>query len=289
MFTNLNARAIGIKDLPLAETIALAASTEFEGVDFSIVEAATLADKHGNTHVQALFELVEIRPGAWSLPVNWNESEAQFRKDLAQLPGHARLARRLGSDRAVAVLRPGSNDFTYTQNFDRNVTRLQEIAAVLADSDCRLGFEFIGPLHVRSKFAHQFIYDLIGLRTLIAATGATNLGILLDAYHLYTSGGSLADMDGLTNRDIVTVHVNDATLNIPIDEQQDLVRHLPLATGVIDLAGFMGRLSAIGYDGPVTVEPFSKTLEDVAARNAKAAAQITRVSLTELWQAAGIG
>lgn len=288
MFTNLNARAIGIKELPLAETIALAAATEFEGIDFSIVEAAALADKHGNAHVQGLFELADVRPGAWSLPVVWNDSDAQFKKDLAQLPGHARLARKLGSDRAVAVLRPGSNELNYTQNFDLNVKRLREIAAVLADSDCRLGFEFIGPFHVRSTYAHHFVYDLIGSRTLIAATGATNLGILLDAYHLYTSGGTLADMDGLTNRDIVAVHVNDATPHIPIEEQQDLVRHLPLGTGVIDLAGFMGRLTAIGYDGPVTVEPFSKALNDVAARNAKAAAQITRVSLTELWQAAGL-
>ena len=288
MFTNLNARAIGIKGLSLAETIAIAASAEFEGVDFSIVEAAALADKNGTAHVQALFELAEVRPGAWSLPVVWSENEEQFKQELAQLPGHARLARKLGSDRALTIIRPGSNELTYAQNFDLNVKRLQEIAVVLADSDCRLGFEFIAPFHKRSAYTHPFIYDLIGTRTLIAATGATNLGILLDAYHLYTSGGSLADMDGLTNRDIVAVHVNDATPNIPIQEQQDLVRHLPLATGVIDLAGFMGRLTAIDYDGPVTVEPFSKTLEEVAARNPKAAAQITRVSLTELWQAAGI-
>ena len=288
MFTNLNARAIGIKDLALPETIALAASTEFEGIDFSIVEAAALADKNGTAHVRGLFLAANIRPGAWSLPVVWRDSEAQFRKELAQLPGHARLARNLGSDRAVAGIRPGSNELTYAENFDLNVLRLQEIAAVLADSDCRLGFEFIAPLHQRSGYTHQFIYDLIGTRTLIAATGASNLGILLDAYHLYTSGGSLADMDGLTGHDIVAVHVNDATPNVPILEQQDLVRHLPLATGVIDLIGFMQRLSAIGYDGPVTVEPFSKSLDDVAARNPKAAARITRVSLTELWQAAGL-
>ena len=41
----------------------------------------------------------------------------------------------------------------------------------------------------------------------------------------------------------------------------DLERRLPCATGIIDAAGFVGCLEAIGYDGPVTVEPFDAELE----------------------------
>ena len=43
--------------------------------------------------------------------------------------------------------------------------------------------------------------------------------------------------------------------------QMDLERRLPCATGIIDAAGFVGCLEAIGYDGPVTVEPFDAELE----------------------------
>jgi sugar phosphate isomerase/epimerase len=35
---------------------------------------------------------------------------------------------------------------------------------------------------------------------------------------------------------------------------------LPGASGVIDLAGFLGALAHIGYDGPAAVEPFDATL-----------------------------
>ena len=45
-----------------------------------------------------------------------------------------------------------------------------------------------------------------------------------------------------------------------IVEQLDNVRDLPGATGVIDIAGFLRALQSIGYDGPVTPEPFKKEL-----------------------------
>ena len=34
-------------------------------------------------------------------------------------------------------------------------------------------------------------------------------------------------------------------------------------TGVIDIAGFLQALQEIGYDGPVTPEPFKKELADL--------------------------
>jgi len=42
--------------------------------------------------------------------------------------------------------------------------------------------------------------------------------------------------------------------------QVDSVRALPGETGVIDIAGFLQALHAIGYSGPVTPEPFKKEL-----------------------------
>jgi len=47
-----------------------------------------------------------------------------------------------------------------------------------------------------------------------------------------------------------------------VDEQLDNKRELPGQTGVIDLAAFMGALDDIGYDGPVSVEPFCERLQE---------------------------
>ena len=66
--------------------------------------------------------------------------------------------------------------------------------------------------------------------------------------------------DRLTNDQIVNVHVNDAPKGIPLDQLIDNKRALPTATGVIDLKGFINALVHIGYDGPVTCEPFDDAL-----------------------------
>src|SRR5205085_2780120 len=90
-----------------------------------------------------------------------------------------------------------------------------------------------------------------------------NVGILLDAWHWYTSHGTLQDLQKLRPEQVVYVHVNDAPRDVEVDQQIDNVRDLPGATGVIDIAGFLRTLKQIGYDGPVTPEPFKKELNNL--------------------------
>ena len=60
----------------------------------------------------------------------------------------------------------------------------------------------------------------------------------------------------------------------------DFERLLP-GEGVIDLTAFLGALRHIGYDGPVAVETFSKSLaalgpEEAARRTAEAVQTVLR-------------
>lgn len=64
----------------------------------------------------------------------------------------------------------------------------------------------------------------------------------------------------LLNRDIVHVHLNDAPLGIPVDEQIDNRRMRPVTSGVIDMKGYVNALVKIGYDGSVECEPFDQAL-----------------------------
>ncbi|NUQ00153.1 MAG: sugar phosphate isomerase/epimerase, partial [Armatimonadetes bacterium] len=107
-----------------------------------------------------------------------------------------------------------------------------------------------------------------------------NVGLLLDAWHWYTSGGDESQLAGLTNQDVVNVHVNDAPAGVDRDEQRDNVRLLPAASGVIDIATFMKHLDRMGYDGPVTVEPFNQELREMDDR---AAAERTKASLDTIF------
>ena len=166
--------------------------------------------------------------------------------------------------------------------------RFRPIAQALSDEGCHLGIEFIGPATLRTGKQYTFIYTLPGMMGMAHEIGMGNVGLLLDAWHLYTSGGAIEDLDLITAADVVLVHVNDAPPGIPIDEQVDQVRRLPMETGVIDLPGFMRKLADLGYDGPVVAEPFSARLNEIAAASPIEAARITADSLSQLWAASGL-
>jgi sugar phosphate isomerase/epimerase len=286
VFTSLSPGAIGVRGIDLPRAIDLAKLGGFGGLDFSIAEAAQLASQNGIEYVRDLFSSAGVRPSAWGLTVDWRCDDARLDQGLLDLPDLAEISQKLGCDRVFTWILPGSDERPFAENFDWHVRRFRPIAHVLAEHGCQLGLEFIGPKTMRAERPFAFLYTLEGMLELARSIGTGNVGILLDAWHLYTSGGSAEDVRRLRSVDVVTVHVNDAPAGIPIDEQIDQVRCLPLETGVIDLAGFLGALQAIGYDGPVTPEPFSKRLNALPAEEAVREAG---ESMRNAWEAAGLG
>ena len=224
-----------------------------------------------------------MRPGAWGLGFDWRD-EAAWRAGLEKLPRWAEVGRQLGCDRAFTWVPSGSDERAMAENRRWHAERFRPIGEAVAAGGCRLGLEFIGPKTFRDQFKHPFVHTMGGMLELIDEIGAPGLGLLVDAWHVWTSHGSNAGVAKLRAEQVVVVHVNDAPAGIPIDEQDDHTRRLPLATGVIDLRGFMGALKAIDYDGPVTAEPFDKQLNELAAHNPRAAASSTAETLGGLWE-----
>ena len=284
MYKTLSPGAIGIRNLSLEDSLALARQTGFAGLDFSIQEAARLAKDKGIDHVKGLFAEYGIQPGAWGPPVNWQGES--WREDVERLPEFADVAAELGALRASTWCPPSSTEREFDANFSWHVERLGAIAEVLKPYDIRFGIEFIGPQSLRPAEKHEFIYTMEGMMELARAIGTGNVGLLLDAWHLYTSGGAVDDLDAISQQDIVNVHVNDAPVGLSFAEYNDHDRRLPMETGVLPLVDFMGKLVELGYDGPVTPEPFSKRVN--AIEDPLEAAQLTAGYMTRLWEAASL-
>jgi sugar phosphate isomerase/epimerase len=228
----------------------------------------------------AMMKQKGIRYGAAGLPVEFRRDEAQFQKDMAQLPKRAALLKQLGVTRVATWITPGHNELTYLQNFKMLETRFREAAKVLKDNDIRLGLEFVGPRTSRERFRFPFACTQVDMMELADAVGTGNVGLLLDSWHWYTSHGTLEELSRLSNKDIVHVHVNDAPAGIAVDQQIDNRRKLPATTGVIDLKGFINALVKLGYDGPVECEPFDQELRKM---DQAAIVQTTAESLNRLW------
>lgn len=271
MFPNLNTGAIGVQ-ATLPQAIDYAQRYGFGGIDFSIVEAQALAEANGGAgYVRDLFAQAGVKPGSFGFPVEFRKDDAAWEAGLAALPAQAKLAVELGCLRSATWLLPCDDERDFRANFAFHVRRIQPAARILADHGIRLGLEFIGPRTLRVSRAHRFIYTMEGMLALGAAMGTGNVGLLLDIWHLYTSYGLTKQVRELDKTDVVVVHINDAPVGLDVDEQIDNQRALPGETGVLDIRGFMEALAAIGYDGPVTAEPFSQRVRELAADDAVAA------------------
>jgi sugar phosphate isomerase/epimerase len=246
---------------------------------------AALVDSRGLDAVARLFRDHGVQVAAWSLPPACRAEEAAFAASLPRLADLAALSASLGCHRVITWMTPWSDERPYAENFAWHVDRFQRLAAVLQPHQVRLGIEFIGPKTLRDAHRYPFIFSLDGLRTLWRAIGASNVGVLLDCFHWYTSHGTPADLDRLTNAEVVHVHVNDAVAGRSADEQLDLERCLPGETGLIDIATFLRALQRLDYDGGVAVEPFSQRVNALPPAEAIAA---TAASLRQIWATAGL-
>ena len=279
--------AIGVENLNLQESVAFAGRHGFETVMINIREVHEIAQEHGTDYVVDLFGEYGVKPGGWSLPVRWSDDE-QRTQGLAELPAFMETAHAIGCTNATSGVGPGMNDVSFDEQFAKTVDRLRPVAEALEAGGCRLGLEFIGtPSYRRERWNTEFIYDLKGMMSLINAVGRTSLGTLFDVWHHWVSGGTVDEIDQLRPEDVVLVHVNDAPAGLTIEEQIDTQRTLPMETGVIPEPEMLRRLQKIGFDGPVMPEPFSASLNELAAKDPDAAGQKTKESMDALWKAAG--
>jgi len=284
VFKSLSAGAIGVGGTT-AEIAALASQHGFQGMSFNAGEAAELMDKGQLDLLAAIYESHGLRPGAMGLPVQFRQDEAQFEQGLAGLARQAKAAQAMGCTRCATWIMPASDEIPFEDNFELHRRRLKACAEILGDCGLSLGLEFVGPQTSRAGKAHEFIYDMAGMLGLCDAIGTGNVGLLLDCWHWYCTEGTVAEIEALRPEQVVHVHVNDAPAGIPVAEQIDSKRAMPGETGVIDIAGFLGALEKIGYDGPVMAEPFSQTVRHLPPDEA---VRVTAEALDNILAQAGV-
>lgn len=282
MFANLSPGCVGISGLSFQQLVALARKAGFAGIDPPTGEFATTDPRK----LDDLRRAAGLQWGCFGLPVEFRKDQAAFERTFAPLSKLAVQCAQVGVTRCSTWIMPGTNELDFKANFAQHRDRLAPCAKVLVDHNIRLGLEFVGPKTLRDQFKYTFIHTLDGMLELAAAVAdkagidPRNVGLLLDEFHWYTSGATAADIvNKLPNEKIVLVHVNDARAGRTRQQQVDNERALPCATGVIDAKAFMGAIKQVGYDGPLSAEPF---MPDLAKQPAEVTARQVADSIKTL-------
>lgn len=109
----------------------------------------------------------------------------------------------------------------------------------------------------------------------VQAVDAPNLGLVLDAFHLFARHRTLADLDGIPLDRLFLVQLSDLAVETRPDSIIDIARHHRLLPGQgrFPLQALMARLQ--DYRGPIGLEVFNDALKsqnpDTVAREAMTA------------------
>jgi sugar phosphate isomerase/epimerase len=280
MFKNLNPPALGIAGHQ-SEIIELALNYGFAGLDISIVEFAASVKLKGLAYAKRLLASAKLRIGSFPLPLALDADDAQFQKDLQQLPALAYYAAELGCTRATTIVAPAGDLRPYHENFEFHRQRFHDICSTLTASGISLAVGFQAAEYHRRNRAFQFIHDLDSLAMLLNMVGVANIGLLLDTWEVLACGGSVESVRKLPAQQIVAVDVAEMPANIASADLDEQCRWLPGAENSrTDVAAFLAALKDIGYNGPVTVKPsrhvFANRRRDVIVKQ-------TAESLDKVW------
>lgn len=236
------------------EYITRAAQFGFQSVDLDPLE---LIQQYGGDYAKHLLESNRMIVGAFGLTVDWRTTDERFREGLKSLVETAEAAVSMNCFKCCTYILP-STDQNAAAFMTAATRRLRLCADILGAFGIRLGLEFVGSHHLRTKWNQPFIWRMDDTLDWIDTINSKNVGLLLDSYHWHTNGLDVHDLLNLKLEQIVHVHINDA-YKVPIEDLLDDQRLYP-GEGGINLVGFLKSLKAIGYSGVVAQEVISSTL-----------------------------
>lgn len=280
MYISISPRHINLGEVSFEQIAKLLRKYDFNAIE---AEPLELIEQYTLDGVQDILGQNGLFISSFQLPVSFRHADDDaYQNELEGLVPAAKAARDLGIHRCFSFVLNFSDDFGYEDNFQIHSTRLREIACILEAFDIRLGLEFVGPKTLAEGHKYPFIRTLNEMQLLCRQIGKDNVGILLDCYHLYTSGQDFSAFDAFkSEKEIVVAHINDAQKGLPIDECLDRVRYLPGDGGAIPVKGFLEKLQAANYTGPVVLEPFSERIN--AMTDPDEILSVVRQSIDKVW------
>jgi sugar phosphate isomerase/epimerase len=166
---------------------------------------------------------------------------------------------------APSFVKIGSDLGPPTPDFERLIGPLHELATQTVEHGTRIAIE---------TMPFSIIATVPMGADLIAATGHSAVGLLVDAWHVFRADASLDELrEALTPEMIFGVELDDAAAAMVGSMFEDTVNHrLLCGEGTFDLPGLVNLLRDKGFDGPWGVEILSSSFRKLPVREALALA-----------------
>jgi hydroxypyruvate isomerase len=235
-------------ELPLLQRPAAARAAGFEAVEFwwpfadavpgdRVVDAFVAAVRDAGVALVGLNFAAGDMPGGDRGLVSWPGRESEFRDNVAVTVG---IGERLGT-RAFNALY--GNRLDGVADREQDELAVENLAAAAAAAGRIGGVVLVEPVSGAPRYPLRRAADALAVIDRVeAATGAANVALLADLYHLTVNGDDVAA--------VIAEHAS-RTGHVQIADAPG--RHEP-GTGSIDLDAHLSALHAAGYRGWVACE-----------------------------------
>ena len=287
MYSNLNPRTMGMNHHPFQILLDAAVVSGFRGIE---VPAGAFDTDEAASEAREKMESIGMRFGLIMAPADmYKISDEEFADRVVEFGQWAHRPRLAGCSRAYNHIWPGSDRFSYRDNFDWHASRLSQIYHVLSQEGIQYGLEFMGAKTVRDQFRYPFIHSLMGVLSLADAV-SPEIGFVFDTIHWYTSGSREDDLYYAVRHPerVVNLHLCNPDASRSREEQDDHIRAMPGENDLVDCVEILRLFEGAGYSGPVIVEPMEPTVGRYSRMDAADAARDAIGCIHRLFDLAGV-
>jgi len=240
---------------PLAEVLRVARATGWDAVELRRIDWHRAVEQgQPAAHVERLVRAGGLPVACVGVEAGWMWAEGDERRRLLGVfDEQCARAAALGAPRVMSPVDRGRGDP------GRAAASVREIGDLAAKHGVRLAVEF-------NSQAEQ-LNALAPMREVLARAGHPAVGLLLDTYHLWRSGATLAELADVAPGEIAYVQFSD----VPQSglEPGKATDRLPPGRGIVPFAEFFALVAAKGYRDPVSYEApnpaaWARPAEDVA-------------------------
>lgn len=261
MYKTLDANLLNIPG-SIKELAPIAKKYGFEGI---CVRPALLDNPAEALEAAKIVKDLDMKWGLLPTPADFFTETVEgeeFEDAVKKLADWAALGEKMGVKYSYNHIWPSSAKRAFAENFEWHVKRLERLQPIFKDHGIAYGFECLGPYELRIKGINPFVHTVAGVLSIADAAGGY-AGFLFDTYHWHCGSRRMDDVYFAAQncKRMVNFHVNDGIAGLEPDMQRDLVRQMPMTTGVIDSKTIYQRFKACGYEGPVMCEPMVPTTE----------------------------
>lgn len=232
----------------LATDIAVAGRAGFDFVEIWAAKLMGYLERGGLPALRRDLKRAGVRAATLNSVehVTFNDPSGHVRM-LEDFQRFCRVAEAINAETVIVVPSPRPKGVSLAAIERESIRVLRELSAIARPYGVRLAYEFLG-------FADCTVNSLAQCASIVEKVARPNVGLVLDTFHFFAGGSSVASIREVNPEKIFIVHINDVE-RAPRRKMHDALRLYP-GKGILPLERILRALKAIGYAGGFSVEIF---------------------------------